>query len=97
MITSAMIPALPVSITAGSKTKETSAYTPFRNVFYGASTTKPTLGQRGYPRPDPHRQGICRRVSLTINVPAGAQRVGDRLRRHQDRRHQGHQPDRDER
>lgn len=32
-----------VAIAAGSKTKDTAAYTPFRNVFYGASTSKPAL------------------------------------------------------
>jgi len=32
-----------VAIAAGSKTKDTAAYTPFRNVFYGAATSKPAL------------------------------------------------------
>lgn len=32
-----------VKISAGSKTQTTAAYTPYRNYFYGASTTKPTI------------------------------------------------------
>ena len=63
-----------VSIAAGTKTKETGAYTPFRNVFYGASATKPTLDSAAIraltPTGKPYAAGI-----LTINVPAGAQRV----------------------
>lgn len=63
-----------VSIAAGTKTKDTAAYTPFRNVFYGASTGKPalnsatirTLGKTG----KAYAAG-----TLTINVPAGTQRV----------------------
>ena len=63
-----------VSITAGSKTKETSAYTPFRNVFYGASTTKPTLDSAAIRALTPTGKAYAA-GSLTINVPAGAQRV----------------------
>lgn len=63
-----------VNIAAGTKTKETGAYTPFRNVFYGASATKPTLDSAAIraltPTGKPYAAGI-----LTINVPAGAQRV----------------------
>ena len=63
-----------VSIAAGTKTKETGAYTPFRNVFYGASTDKPTLDSAAIraltPTGKPYAAG-----TLTINVPAGAQRV----------------------
>ena len=65
MITSAMIP---------SKTKETSAYTPFRNVFYGASTTKPTLDSAAIRALTPTGKAYAA-GTLTINVPAGAQRV----------------------
>ena len=32
-----------VAIAAGTKSKETAAYTPFRNYFYGATAEKPTL------------------------------------------------------
>ena len=63
-----------VSITAGSKTKETSAYTPFRNVFYGASTTKPTLDSAAIRALTPTGKAYAA-GTLTINVPAGAQRV----------------------
>ena len=63
-----------VSITAGSKTKETSAYTPFRNVFYGASTTKPTLDSAAIRALTPTGKAYAA-GSLTINVPAGAPRV----------------------
>lgn len=63
-----------VSIAAGSKTKETSAYTPFRNVFYGASTTKPTLDSAAIRALTPTGKAYAA-GSLTINVPAGAQRV----------------------
>ena len=63
-----------VSITAGSKTKETSAYTPFRNVFYGASTTKPALDSAAIRALTPTGKAYAA-GNLTINVPAGAQRV----------------------
>lgn len=63
-----------VSITAGSKTKETSAYTPFRNVFYGASTSKPTLDSAAIRALTPTGKAYAA-GTLTINVPAGAQRV----------------------
>lgn len=63
-----------VSITAGSKTKETGAYTPFRNVFYGASTSKPTLDSAAIRALTPTGKAYAA-GSLTINVPAGAQRV----------------------
>lgn len=63
-----------VAIAAGTKTKDTAAYTPFRTVFYGASASKPaldsaairTLGKTG----KAYAAG-----TLTINVPAGTQRV----------------------
>lgn len=63
-----------VSIAAGSKTKETGAYTPFRNVFYGASTTKPTLNSAAIRALTPTGKAYAA-GTLTINVPAGAQRV----------------------
>ena len=63
-----------VSIAAGTKEKTTSAFTPFRNVFYGASTDKPTLDSAAIraltPTGKPYAAG-----TLTINIPAGAQRV----------------------
>ena len=63
-----------VSIAAGSKTKETGAYTAFRNVFYGASTTKPTLDSAAIRALTATGKAYAA-GTLTINVPAGAQRV----------------------
>ena len=63
-----------VSIAAGTKTKETGAYTPFRNVFYGASTEKPELNSAAIRALTPTGKAYAAGV-LTINVPAGAQRV----------------------
>lgn len=63
-----------VSIAAGTKEKTTSAYTPFRNVFYGASTTKPTLDSAAIRALTPTGKAYAA-GTLTINVPAGAQRV----------------------
>lgn len=63
-----------VSIAAGTKEKTTSAYTPFRNVFYGASTTKPTLDSAAIRTLTPTGKAYAA-GTLTINVPAGAQRV----------------------
>lgn len=63
-----------VSIAAGTKEKTTSAYTPFRNVFYGASTTKPTLDSSAIRTLTPTGKAYAA-GTLTINVPAGAQRV----------------------
>lgn len=63
-----------VGIAAGTKEKTTSAYTPFRNVFYGASTTKPTLDSAAIRALTPTGKAYAA-GTLTINVPAGAQRV----------------------
>lgn len=63
-----------VSIAAGTKEKTTGAYTPFRNVFYGASTTKPTLDSAAIRTLTPTGKAYAA-GTLTINVPAGAQRV----------------------
>lgn len=63
-----------VSIAAGTKEKTTSAYTPFRDVFYGASTTKPTLDSAAIRALTPTGKAYAA-GTLTINVPAGAQRV----------------------
>ena len=63
-----------VAISAGTKEKNTNAYTPFRNYFYGASSSKPTIDSdyiRGLTKSGkPYAAG-----SLTINVPAGTVRV----------------------
>lgn len=63
-----------VSISAGTKEKTTSAFTPFRNVFYGASTDKPALDSAAIRALTPTGKAYAA-GSLTINVPAGAQRV----------------------
>lgn len=64
----------PVSIASGEKEKATSAYTPYRNYFSGATTSKPTLDSayiRGLTKSNkPYAAG-----TLTINVAAGTQRV----------------------
>lgn len=63
-----------VAIEAGTKIKESAAYTPFRNVFYGASTDKPELNSAAIRALTPTGKAYAA-GALTINVPAGAQRV----------------------
>lgn len=63
-----------VAIAAGTKTRETAAYTPFRNVFYGASTDKPEMNSAAIRALTPTGKAYAA-GTLTINVPAGAQRV----------------------
>ena len=63
-----------VAIAAGSKTKDTAAYTPFRNVFYGASTSKPALDSTAIRALGKTGKAYAA-GTLTINVPVGAQRV----------------------
>lgn len=63
-----------VAIAAGTKTKDSAAYTPFRNFFYGATVEKPTLDSafiRGLTKSNKaYAAGV-----ITVNVPAGANRV----------------------
>ena len=63
-----------VAISAGSKTKDSAAYTPFRNYFFGATTEKPALDSayiRGLTKSGKaYAPGV-----ITVNVPAGANRV----------------------
>lgn len=63
-----------VAIAAGTKTKDSAAYTPFRNFFYGATAEKPTLDSafiRGLTKSNKaYSAGV-----ITVNVPAGAKRV----------------------
>ena len=63
-----------VAIAAGTKTKDSAAYTPFRNFFYGATAEKPTLDSayiRGLTKSGKaYAPGV-----ITVNVPAGANRV----------------------
>lgn len=63
-----------VAIAAGTKSKSTSAYTAFRNYFYGATTDKPTLDS-AYIRGLTKSGKAYAAGSVTIQVPAGAQRV----------------------
>lgn len=63
-----------VAIAAGSKTKDTAAYTPFRNVFYGAATSKPALDGAAIRALGKTGKAYAA-GTLTINVPVGAQRV----------------------
>ena len=63
-----------VAIAAGTKTKDSAAYTPFRNFFYGATAEKPALDSayiRGLTKSGKaYTAGV-----ITVNVPAGANRV----------------------
>ena len=63
-----------VAIAAGSKTKDTAAYTPFRNVFYGAAASKPALDSAAIRALGKTGKAYAA-GTLTINVPAGTQRV----------------------
>lgn len=63
-----------VSIAAGTKEKTTSAYTPFRNYFYGATAEKPTLDST-YIRGLTKSGKAYAAGTITINVAAGTQRV----------------------
>lgn len=63
-----------VAIAAGTKSKETAAYTPFRNYFYGATAEKPTLNS-DYIRSLTKSGKAYAAGTLTLNVPAGTQRV----------------------
>ena len=63
-----------VAIAAGTKTKDTAAYTPYRNYFYGATTDKPTLDS-AYIRGLTKSNKAYAAGTITLSVPAGAQRV----------------------
>ena len=63
-----------VAIAAGSKTKETAAYSPFRNYFYGATAAKPTLDS-AYVRGLTKSGKAYAAGTITINVAAGTQRI----------------------
>ena len=64
----------PVSIAGGTKEKTTSAYTSYRNYFYGATEEKPALDS-AYIRGLTKSNKAYASGTVTINVPAGAQRV----------------------
>lgn len=63
-----------VAIAAGTKTKDSAAYTPFRNFFYGATAEKPTLDS-AYIRSLTKSNKAYAAGVITVNVPAGANRV----------------------
>lgn len=63
-----------VAIEAGTKSRETAAYTPYRNYFYGATPAKPALDS-AYVRGLSKSNKAYAAGTITISVPAGAQRV----------------------
>lgn len=63
-----------VAIAAGTKTKDTGSYSPFRNVFYGTSTGKPALDSAAIRALGKTGKAYAA-GTLTLNVPAGTQRV----------------------
>ena len=63
-----------VAIEAGTKTRETAAYTPYRNYFYGATPAKPALDS-AYVRGLTKSNKAYAAGTITLSVPAGAQRV----------------------
>lgn len=62
------------AVEAGTKTKDTGAYTPFRNTFYGTSTGKPALDSAAIRALGKTGKAYAA-GTLTLNVPAGTQRV----------------------
>lgn len=63
-----------VAIEAGTKSRETAAYTPYRNYFYGATPAKPALDS-AYVRGLTKSNKAYAAGTITINVAAGTQRV----------------------
>ena len=63
-----------VAIAAGTKSRETAAYTPYRNYFYGATPAKPALDS-AYVRGLTKSNKAYAAGTITLSVPAGAQRV----------------------
>lgn len=63
-----------VKIGAGTKTKETTAYTPYRNYFYGATADKPELTGE-YVRKLTKSGKAYAAGTITVNVKAGDVRV----------------------
>ena len=63
-----------VAIAAGSKSRQTTAYMPYRNYFYGATTGKPTLDS-AYIRGLTKSNRAYTAGTITLNVPVGANRV----------------------
>ena len=63
-----------VAIEAGTKTRETAVYTPYRNYFYGATAEKPAL-DTAYIRGLTKSNKAYAAGTIALSVPAGAQRV----------------------
>lgn len=63
-----------IKIAAGTKNATTSAYTPFRNFFYGATSTKPSLDSAYIRTLNPSNKAYAK-GDYTITVNPGAQRV----------------------
>ena len=63
-----------VAISAGTKEKSTSAYTPYRNYFYGATVEKPAVDS-AYIRSLTKSNKAYAAGTIAIQVPVGAQRV----------------------
>lgn len=63
-----------IAIEAGTKTRETAAYTSYRNYFYGATPAKPALDS-AYVRGLTKSNKAYAAGTITINVLAGTQRV----------------------
>lgn len=64
----------PIAVAAGTKSKETSAYTPYRNYFYGATADKPALDS-AYIRGLTKSGKAYAAGSVTVQVAPGTQRV----------------------
>lgn len=63
-----------IKIAAGNKVQETSAYTGYRNFFYGATAEKPAVDS-AYVRSLTKSNGAYSARTITINVAPGTQRV----------------------
>ena len=63
-----------VAIAAGTKTKDSAAYTTYRNYFYGATAEKPTLDS-AYIRGLTKSGKAYAAGTITLNVAAGTQRI----------------------
>lgn len=62
-------------IAAGSKNSSNFTYTPFRNVFYGGTTTKPTLDSAYIRSLTAKGSAYSKNAVLNFTVPEGCQRV----------------------
>ena len=63
-----------VAISEGTKEKTTSAYTPYRNYFYGATTGSPALNSDYIRTLTPSHKDYAA-GEITIDVPVGAKRI----------------------